>query len=217
MPENKLVDIKLVSDALAVDDNFDIIRRDIVIGGRKAAMFFADAFIKDEIYEKMMEYFFRLTPENLEKTPNMQLFSEHYLPYVEIAVSSNLEAITTAVLSGQTALMIDGILDALLIDTREYPVRSIEEPEKDRSVRGSRDGFVETLMFNCAMIRRRIRDVDLRMEHMQIGKSTKLDVSLAYMNSLCDKKVLDKIKKGLKSINIRGLSMTSQADRKSVV
>lgn len=217
MPENKLVDIKLVSDALAVDDNFDIIRRDIVIGGRKAAMFFADAFIKDEIYEKMMEYFFRLTPENLEKTPNMQLFSEHYLPYVEIAVSSNLETITTAVLSGQTALMIDGILDALLIDTREYPVRSIEEPEKDRSVRGSRDGFVETLMFNCAMIRRRIRDVDLRMEHMQIGKSTKLDVSLAYMNSLCDKKVLDKIKKGLKSINIRGLSMTSQAVTETIM
>lgn len=204
-------DIKTLSNNLKIDKNFDLIRRDINIGGRVSAMFFADAFIKDEIYEKMMEFFFKITPEELSGIKSMEDFSKSHMPYVEIAVSSDMTTLETAVLSGQTVLLIDGIKDGLMIDTREYPVRSIEEPEKDRSVRGSKDGFVETLIFNAAMIRRRIRTPQLCMEYIQVGKDTKLDVALAYIDGKCDKTVLKKLRERLKSIKINGLSMSSQA------
>jgi stage V sporulation protein AF len=69
----------------------------------------------------------------------------------------------TAVLSGTTCLLIDGFHCCLGIDCRTYPARSVEEPEKDKVLRGSRDGFVETLVFNTALIRRRIRDPKLTM------------------------------------------------------
>lgn len=204
-------DIKTLSERLRIDKNFDLIRRDITIGGRVAAMFFADAFVKDEIYEKMMEFFFKITEKELKNIDNMTAFSKSHIPYVEIAVSDEFEKLETAVLSGQLVLLIEGIKDGIMLDTREYPVRSIEEPEKDRSVRGSKDGFVETLMFNAAMIRRRIRTTSLVMEHYEIGASSKLDVVLGYIDGACDQKVLNALRKKLKSIKIKGLAMSSQA------
>lgn len=203
--------IETLSKRLKINQNFDLVRRDIVIGGKTAAMFFADAFTKDEIYEKMMEFFFKITPEELKNITNMQEFSKSHIPYVEVATSDSFELLETAVLSGQLVLLIDGIKDGIMLDTREYPVRSIEEPEKDRSVRGSKDGFVETLIFNAAMIRRRIRTTSLVMEHIQIGKSTKLDVAIAYIEGKCNQKVLNTLRKKLKQLKINGLSMTSQA------
>lgn len=211
MTDNSKRNIEILSENLSIDKNFDLIRRDITIGGRAAAMFFADAFTKDEIYEKMMEFFFKIKPDELNDIPDMKTFSKSHLPYVEVAVSDDFKTLETAVLTGQMVLIIEGISGALMVDTREYPVRSIEEPEKDRSIRGAKDGFVETMIFNAAMIRRRIRTPDLRMEYIQIGDNSKLDVALAYIDGKCDEKVLNKLRERLKSIKIKGLSMSSQA------
>ena len=90
-------------------------------------------------------------------------------------------------------------------------MRSIDEPEKDRSLRGSRDGFVETLIFNTAMIRRRIRDTALHMEYYQVGDSSKVDVVISYMSDRVDLKLVETLRKRLKSIKLNGISMTSQA------
>lgn len=104
------------------------------------------------------------------------------------------EKITSSVLSGIFVLLIDGYREAVLIDARSYPSRSVEEPEKDKVLRGSKDGFVETVVFNTALIRRRIRDTDLRMEMMSAGKSSKTDIVLCYMDSRVDHGFLEKIK-----------------------
>ncbi len=76
--------------------------------------------------------------------------------------------------------------NAFLIDSRSYPARSVSEPEKDKTLRGSKDGFVETVVFNTALIRRRIRSTDLRMEIMKAGKSSQTDIVLCYMNDRVD-------------------------------
>lgn len=200
-----------LSQRLAVDINFDVVKRDLIIGERKAALFFVDGFIKDEVFEKILEFLYKITPKELANIHNMQQFSLIKMPYVEVGVESDLNNTVTAVLSGQAIIIVEGIEDVLLVDTRTYPVRSIDEPEKDRSLRGSRDGFVETFIFNTALIRRRIRDERLRMEYLKVGKASKVDVAVAYVNGVADNKLVEKLKKRLKEVNISGISMTSQA------
>ena len=203
--------IKAIDKALRPDKSFDIIKRELLIAGRGAVLYFIDGFIKDEVYEKMLEFLFKLTPEELSGVRDMKEFSKNKMPYVEVEYSYDTDFIKTAILSGPSVLLIDGINGALIVDTRTYPMRGIEEPQKDKSLRGARDGFVETLVMNTAMIRRRIRDSRLRMEYMQIGKSTKLDIAISYIDGAADKRVLDILRKKLQSINISGISMTQQA------
>ena len=202
---------------LCVDKNFDIIKRELIIGERRAILYFIDGFIKDEVFEKMLEYWFEQTPEKLQGITDMERFSKNKMPYVEVSSTKDVNAAKIAVLSGPAVLIMEGITGALIIDTRTYPSRSIQEPEKDKSLRGPRDGFVETLVMNTAMVRRRIRDERLRMEYFQIGKGTKLDVVISYIDGVADKKTLDIIRKKLKGITINGISMTQQALCESLV
>ncbi len=76
---------------------------------------------------------------------------------MEVEILNSFEELTTQLLSGVACLLIDGIPRCVAVDCRTYPMRSVEEPEKDKVLRGSRDGFVETLVFNTALIRRKIR------------------------------------------------------------
>lgn len=203
--------LRELTRTLATEENFDVIRRDLIIGGRSAALIFMDAFIKDETFEKILEFLYKITPKELEDIKTMDEFSLVKMPYVEVDTAKSVEEIVTAVLSGQTVFIVEGVDDALLVDIRTYPTRSIDEPDKDRSLRGSRDGFVETMIFNCAMIRRRIRDPKLRMKHFQIGKSSKVDVAISFIDGLADPKMIKKLQERLEKIDIQGISMTSQA------
>lgn len=200
-----------IDNELKPDKSFDIIKRPLKIGGRRAALYFIDGFIKDEVYEKILEFLYKQTPEEIAEIDDMSRFAENKLPYVETDAAYTAREVVTAVLSGPSVLIIEGIRGALLVDTRTYPMRGVEEPQKDRSLRGPRDGFVETLVMNTAMLRRRIRDSRLRMEYMQIGRETKLDISIAYIDGKADKRVLEILRQRLTEIQAGGISMTQEA------
>lgn len=200
-----------IDNELKPDKSFDIIKRPLKIGGRRAALYFIDGFIKDEVYEKILEFLYKQTPEEIAGIGDMSRFAENKLPYVETDAAYTAREVVTAVLSGPSVLIIEGIRGALLVDTRTYPMRGVEEPQKDRSLRGPRDGFVETLVMNTAMLRRRIRDSRLRMEYMQIGRETKLDISIAYIDGKADKRVLEILRQRLTEIQAGGISMTQEA------
>lgn len=200
-----------IDGELKPDKSFDIIKRPLKIGGRRAVLYFIDGFIKDEVYEKILEFLYKQTPEEIAGIDDMSRFAENKLPYVETDAAYTAREVVTAVLSGPSVLIIEGIRGALLVDTRTYPMRGVEEPQKDRSLRGPRDGFVETLVMNTAMLRRRIRDSRLRMEYMQIGSETKLDISIAYIDGKADKRVLDILRQRLRAIQAGGISMTQEA------
>ncbi len=203
--------IMQIDSGLCPEKSFDIIKKELLIANREAVLYFIDGFIKDELYEKMLEFLFKLKPEELQGIQDMSLFKKNKMPYVETSVSYQADDIKTAILSGPSVLIINGICGALIVDTRTYPSRSIEEPRKDKSLRGSRDGFVETFVMNTALIRRRIRDEQLRMEYLQIGTKTKLDIAISYIEGKADKRVLEILRKKLKEIKVEGISMTQQA------
>ena len=200
-----------IDSELKPDKSFDIIKRPLKIGERRAVLYFIDGFIKDEVYEKILEFLYKQTAEDIAEINDMSRFAENKLPYVETDAVYTAAEVVTAVLSGPSVLIIEGIHGALTVDARTYPMRGVEEPQKDRSLRGPRDGFVETLVMNTAMLRRRIRDSRLRMEYMQIGNETKLDISIAYIDGKADKRVLEILRQRLRAIQAGGISMTQEA------
>ena len=114
-------------------------------------------------------------------------------------------------LSGVTCLFIDGYEACIAIDCRTYPMRSVEEPDKDKSLRGSRDGFVETVVFNTAMLRRRIRDPELVMEMKEVGDSSRTDVAVCYMKDRVDQALLKRVEEQIGSIKTGDLRMNQQS------
>ena len=164
-----------LSERLGVDKSFDVIRLDVEYGGRAMALFMIDGFVKDDMLHYLMEYLSGLEEHELKNHPLEKLLKTH-LPYVEIGQTDDLEEAAAAVLAGPTALVVDGVEHIILIDARTYPVRGPEEPDTERVVRGARDGFVETIVFNTALIRRRVRDPSLRMEYVQVARRSKTDI-----------------------------------------
>ena len=112
------------------------------------------------------------------------------LPYCEIKLEANFAPAVTSLLKGMSLLIIDGYDQLFIIDCRSYPARSISEPDKDKTMRGSRDGFVETLVANAALLRRRIRDPKFSMELYGVGRRSRSDVVICYISDSVDKSVL---------------------------
>ena len=133
------------------------------------------------------------------------------LPSVDINLSTDFNGIIKNILSGVFAIFIDGFDECVLIDARQYPARSVSEASKDKVLRGSKDGFVETLIFNTALIRRRIRSTDLRMEILSAGKASKTDIALCYMDSRVDKNFLKKIRDRIKDIKVDALTLNQES------
>lgn len=198
-----------LNERLAVDTCFDIVYRVIKVGGRDACMYFIDGFCKDELMQKMLQYFMDLTEDELPKDAHEM--SKKCVPYVEVDLKEDWEGILYGLLSGVFVLFIDGYTQAILIDSRTYPARSVGEPEKDKVLRGSKDGFVETIIFNTALIRRRIRSTDFRVEMMSAGKNSKTDIAVCYMDSRVDKKFLEKIKNRIRDIKVDALTMNQES------
>ena len=194
---------------LRVEENFDINCCEIQIGGRDSWFYFIDGFIKDEVMQKIMEYFFSLQPEDVEQGSTE--FMTKNLPYVELDRLYETTEIETAVLSGTTCLLIDGLECCFAIDCRTYPARSVDEPEKDKVLRGSRDGFVETIVFNTALIRRRIRDTSLRMEMLNVGQASKSDVVLCYMEGRTDEKLVCMLRERIQNVKVDALTMNQES------
>ncbi|WP_042146506.1 spore germination protein [Paucisalibacillus sp. EB02] len=198
-----------MQDRLQVDKSFDIVNLDLQYAGRKMSMFFIDGFAKDDILHLIMKFLAKLEPEQLEPDTLSKLLKT-YLPYVELDQVDDLNQAADTILAGPTALLVEGINKVIIIDARTYPVRSPGEPDLERVVRGSRDGYVETIVFNTALTRRRVRDRSLRMEYMQIGRRSMTDICICYLEDIADSSRVEDIKSKLKEIDTDGLPMAEK-------
>ena len=201
--------VDYMNQMLPVEDSFDIVQRDIQIGGKDATFYFIDGFTKDESMLKIMDSFFNIKEEDMPK--DAAAFATTCIPYVEVDVIGDFDQIFRNLLSGVTCLFIDGYQACLAIDCRTYPARSVDEPDKDKSLRGSRDGFVETIVFNTALMRRRIRDRHLVMKMLEVGESSRTDVALCYMEDRVDQELLKNLNYRIRDIKVDDLRMNQQS------
>lgn len=194
---------------LPIQESFDLVERSIWVGGKEGVFYFVDGLLKDESMVKIMAAFFAVKEQDLPE--NAETFAKKCIPCVEVDVVTDFEEIVKGILSGVLALFIDGYDSCIMIDCRTYPARSVDEPEKDKSLRGSRDGFVETVVFDTALIRRRLRDPQLVMEMMEVGSSSRSDVVLCYMKKRVDQKLLANVRKKIREVKTEDLCMNQQS------
>lgn len=204
-----LQNMEEINSILSVEKNFDILKRVFQIGSKQACFYFIDGFHKDDILQKLLQYFVGLKEEDTPQT--IEELLQKYMPYGELELVNEQEKLLTAILSGKPSLLVDGFTTAITVDFRDYPARSVTEPDKDKSMRGSKDGFVETLVFNTAMIRRRIRTPDFTIQMRSAGKSSHTDIAVCYLESRVDQKFLAEVLKRIEEIDVDALTMNQES------
>ncbi len=200
---------KLMDKVLRADESFDIIRRDIVINKREARIYSIDGLVKDTVMGKIMTFFYGLKDESVMQ--DAVSFSKNCVPYIEVNTEKDINVISQNILSGISALFIDGFDCAIMMDTRTYPQRQTSEPDTDKVMRGSKDGFVETIISNIALMRRRIRDANFTVKPFSVSRTSKADVVLCYMEDKVDHKLLKSITQRIENIRIDSLAMNQQS------
>ena len=172
-------------------------------------MYFINGFVKDEVLEKLLEFFYSLTADDLPESS--EELTQNQIPYGDVHLLTNLDDMQHAILAGMACLLIDGYDACFTIDCRSYPMRSVSEPDKDKALRGSRDGFVETLVYNTALIRRRIRSKDLIMELYQVGETSQTDIALCFMAERADEQLVENLRQRLQNLKVDALPMNQES------
>ena len=189
---------------LRIGRSFDITSRALRLNGKQARLYFIDGMVKDEILSRLIDVLRTSAPEG---DGDARVFAEQFISFGEVEITGDENAFITFVLSGCVGILLEGCGEALAVDARTYPARAVTEPENDRVLRGAREGFVETLVSNTAMVRRHIRDPLLTMELIQVGERSKTDIVLCYLEDKADQKLLGNLRGNLRDIKINTLTM----------
>lgn len=140
--------------------------------------------------------------EKLTQHPTIELIAEEGIALSSIKLLSDWNTLFSSFTSGETIILVDGINHVLSASAKGGERRSIQEPATQQSVRGSRESFTESLGTNTAMVRRIVKSPDLWIESMKIGKVTKTDIAIMYLNGIADNDIIKEVRTRLKNINI---------------
>lgn len=152
-----------------------------------------------------------VTSKQMQGVSDFNDFVAHFITYTEVDIYTDTDEVLTQLLAGKSVFLVDGLSGALVLDLRDYPARSTEEPEKERVMRGSRDGFVETIIWNIALVRRRIRDPKFIAEMMRVGTRSRTDVAVLYIEDLVKTEDLSIIRSKINGIQADALSMNIES------
>ncbi|MBO5199051.1 MAG: spore germination protein [Lachnospiraceae bacterium] len=203
--------IRKAGEIFPVAVSFDIITRELYIGETRAYWIGINGFCRVEILQQIVSDL--QNPQYMKdaKVEDLQRWMNAKLGYVQASLADSWEQIAGQVVSGPSVLFVDGFDKAILIDVRTYPARSVGEPETERVTNGARDGFVETMLFNANLIRRRIRSPKLTFEIIPVGSESKTDVAVTYIQEAVNETLLTKLKEALQGVKASDLTMGARS------
>lgn len=190
--------------------NYDVVGTRFNVGKRKAKLYFIDGFIDGDTSERVMNFMMQANKISAEKESAKE-FAQSLISYMEIELSKDIETIARVVYSGAMLIIVDGFDTGFLVKTRSYPKRSVSEPDNDKVLSGAHDGFVESLLINTALVRRRIRDRELIMEIQQAGTRSKTDIAICYLDNKADKKTVADLRKRIQEIDVNTMNMSQES------
>ena len=206
--------VRLINSLLRINESFDVLSKTVRLEDGELTLYFIDGFAKDTVLQKLMMHMLSLKKQN----KGARAFMESAVPYIETDVTDDVERMIFTVASGGALVLGSSFgADAILVDSRTYPARETSEPEGDRVMRGARDGFVETLIFNTALIRRRVRNPALSMKYFKIGRDSGTDVVVCYMSDRADKKYVEWLSKRLSEIKTDSLTMGHESLKECLI
>ena len=213
--------INMLNELLPLSKSFDLLTRRIELCHIDSYFIGINGYCDDKVLHTIFKDLQAMDFSNLvipgKDNPKLLDKMMHAFPVGQVEHFSDFDSLIPELLSGTILLFFEGVNEGFSIDIREYPARSIEEPENEKTIRGSKDGFVETLLFNANLIRRRIRSPRLTFEIFSIGSQSKTDVSIAYMDGEADSELLDSIRKRLNKIDVSALTMGTKSMEELIV
>lgn len=192
-----------------LDRSSDIVYREFQIGGvHKGTIIFLDGLVNmkmidDDVLKPLLEYGKGLPqPSGLQLNEVEKLLRDQVISAAQISLGKLIQETVDHILSGDTALLIEGADKALFIGAKEWEKRSVEEPATEAVIRGPRDGFTESLRTNTTLIRRRLKTPDLKMEGMKIGRLSKTDIVITYLDGIADEALVAEVRERVGRIDI---------------
>ncbi|NMD70257.1 spore germination protein [Bacillus sp. DNRA2] len=197
-------------EKIGLGTSFDLGVRKIKLVRKNVHLYYVNGLCDTNFIIEIMEQLLRINEQEKLSTNLFQMV-ENQLVHQSVKPVESLDEMVDQVLSGLMAVLVEGEVQALVVDVRSYPGRSPQEPDTEKVVRGSRDGFVENIVVNTALTRRRIRDERLRFEIIKVGERSKTDIAVAYIKDVADDDLVSIIKKEIEAIKIDGLTMADKA------
>lgn len=204
-----------LDELLGAGKNFDMVGRDLTIGGHRARLWVVNGYAKDALLERLISVW--LDVVDLSAVPTAEAFLTQYVSVADAKIEQDWQKAVTAVFAGKTLLLVEGYDAPILIDAKEFPTRSVGEPDTSKVLRGSHDGFVENIMENAALLRRRVRDPHLVLERMEVGGRSRTDVAIVYMADEADEKLVQDLRQKLEKIDVRSISMSQESIAECIV
>lgn len=201
-----------IKEKIGIGISFDVGKRDLLLDDTLCHIYFVTGLCDTRYILELMKELLDLNETGYlakQKRKAFEIIKNHII-FQQVTEKDNLDEMITNILSGMVVILVDGEPKGFVIDLRNYPGRNPSEPETEKVIRGSRDGFTENIIINTALIRRRIRDPYLRHELIQVGEKSKTDVCITYIEGVADPKIVEEVRKKLKSIDVDELTMSDK-------
>ena len=196
---------------LPIGKSFDIVARELYLGSTRAYFVTINGMCNTEVLQMI---FADLQAPGYTTDPtieNIQKYMASKIGYPQVTLSNDMNNILKQLLSGPSVLFVDGFAKAIIMDVRSYQTRSVEEPDTEHVTKGARDGFVETMLFNTNLIRRRIRSPRLTFELASVGEDSQTDIAITYLDNLVDEDFVAQVRQKLQSLRVTSLTMGSKS------
>lgn len=181
----------------------DLIIRKSSIGiiEHKFAMIYMKGLVNEEQVNNSILRILELNKKDIQGNLFDTVYEE-MIALTEIKKSQKLDQVIKTLLSGDTVVLLDNCDLAIQLGTSGGEFRAIEEPQSEAVIRGSRSGFVENLKFNLALLRREIKDPNLRINMMEVGKHSNQKVAICHIEGQVKQEIVDEVVQRLKTINV---------------
>ncbi|HLR63207.1 MAG TPA: spore germination protein [Lentibacillus sp.] len=198
-----------MKDNVGLDTSFDLGFRELVVLKTKIQLYYVTGLCDASVVQQIMRQLVQINDDEINKKKVPEIV-ENRIIYQQVERTQSLDEVVDQMLSGLVVIFIDGIKYAFIVDVRNYPGRTPQEPDTEHVVRGSRDGYTENIIENTALTRRRIRDARLRHEMLKVGERSKTDICLCYIDDVTDRDLIKITKEKLEQIEIDGITMTDK-------
>lgn len=205
-----------LKERIGVGTSFDVGFREIVILKTDIQVYYVTGLIDSVLIQDILEELVSINDNEKEKMKVAEIIKNRLIHQQVNSVKTMDEAVDQ-MLSGLIVVFVNGERFAYVVDVRSYPGRSPQEPDTERVIRGSRDGFTENIIENTALTRRRIRDERLRHEMLKVGERSKTDVCLAYIKDIADDGLVKLLRDKIEEINIDGITMAEKSLEEFIV
>ncbi|WP_188383000.1 spore germination protein [Ornithinibacillus halotolerans] len=205
-----------LKERVGVGTSFDVGFRSITLIKTDIQLYYVTGLIDSLIIQDIIEELVNLNEKEKERKKVAEIIKNRLL-HQQVDNVKTMDEAVDQMLSGLIVIFIDGERFAYVVDVRSYPGRSPQEPDTERVIRGSRDGFTENIIENTALTRRRIRDERLRNEMMKVGERSKTDICISYIKDIADEGLIKLLKEKIEKIDIDGITMAEKSLEEYIV